>query len=294
MADRRHDKNDPRADIGDAFDDDANVAELPISKRGWLNRVYDEIFPPKPNHEYTEDQDYHHATIVFVIVFALVVAAVVSIWVVVANHMSYRSDHIFIPASTFTTDQVKSIGNDLDGQGFVDVSYESGLGIRAYGTPTMCDEWRSSFYEKNVSDAIAKIDGSLVSYGIIWMQPSDGYDTLTIQTVTNDPSVEVIGYMTVTNETVKEIIDGVAAWCAVLHDGQKLHISFVNQDGNEYLSEDVSNASMIVFMLEDDDRASSNGDASNANEETGNIIKNGNTNVTTNDTDGSNANVTNG
>lgn len=217
-------------------------------RKNFLARVYDAFLPSK--HGYTKEQDYRHSAITFFILFTLVAIGVISVAYIVSNHMEMREDSVFVPSTTFTSDQMQTVISELEAQGFVDgMSMEHG--VKAYGTHDMCQQWRDSFYEKNIREPIENADeSSLLSYGVIGMTQNDEYENLTIQTLTDDTSVSVLGYITNTSTDVKEAIDAYAKWCAVLHDGQKLHVSFTNQNGDEYYSTDVSSASEIVSQLE--------------------------------------------
>lgn len=250
----------------DNHDGDAENNKPSHKKKPLLVRMYDTIIPSR-HGGYTEEQDYRHSAISFVVVFTLVVTIITSVCLLINNHNSYRTDHILVPAVTFTSDQASDVTQSLIDTGFVDVSYVKDKGVYAYGTKEMCDEWRASFKEKNVDDAMSKMDESFIASGIVGMSVSDDSKTFTIKTLTTDSSVDVIGYIVTGNSDVKAIIDGLAEWCAVLNDGNALHVSFTDSDGNEYFSIDATSASNLVSQMQsksdDSDNDSGNTNSSN-------------------------------
>lgn len=271
---------------------DADGGRYDANGKDALARIWDTVFGSR--HAGTSArQDRMHSAIVFLVLLAIVtsIASLVAwLW---NDHASYRADHILVPAATYTSDQATSVEAQLQDMGFVDIT-EGQKGVTAYGTKTMCDAWRSSFWDRNVSDAVADIGtassassaASHMANGIISMDHSDDWTTVTIKTLTSDPSVSVIGYMLETDTVASDAIDAAANWCAVLHDGQKLHVSFIGQDGSEYLATDTDTAHDIIAQLQGQDADESESDAEGSTD--GNAMTaNGNTDSTTlTDTDG--------
>ena len=251
---------------------DADDAAYNPSDKDALARVWDTALGSR--HAGTsERQDRTHSAIVFLILLTLVASiASLGAWLW-HDHAAYREDHILVPAATYTSDQVTSVETQLQDMGFVDIT-EGDTGVTAYGTTAMCDAWRSSFWDRNVSDAVtdfgttssAMSAASHMANGIIGMSHSDDWTTVTVTTLTNDPSVSVIGYMLESDTTASDAIDAAANWCAVLHDGQRLHVSFVGQDGNEYLAIDTDTAHDIIVQLQGQETSDSDGDAANSND----------------------------
>ena len=219
-----------------------------------LARVWDAIAGERHAGR-DERQDRMHSAIVFIVMLALATSiATLGAWLW-HDHASYREDHVFVPAATYTSDQVDEVERQLEGMGFVDLS-AGDTGVTAYGTHEMCDAWRSSFWDRNVSDAITAASMSSdtfathMSSGVTGMRHSDDWTRLTISTLTSDPSVSVIGYMIESDQKLSDAIDAAANWCAVLHDGQRIGVSFVGQDGSEYLALDTDTASDIIVQLQ--------------------------------------------
>lgn len=253
-----------RQDAGDAAYDQGD--------KDALARVWDTVLGSR--HAGTsERQDRAHSTIVFLVLLALVTSiASLSVWLW-HDHASYREDHILVPAATYASDQVTSVETQLQDMGFVDIA-EGDTGVTAYGTKAMCDAWRSSFWDRNVSDAVTDLGttssvasaASHMANGIIGMSHSDDWTTVTIKTLTSDPSVSVIGYMLESDTTASDAIDAAANWCAVLHDGQRLHVSFVGQDGNEYLAIDTDTAHDIIAKLQGQEAGDSEGNVADGSD----------------------------
>lgn len=254
-----HSKQDDGVTAYDARDKDA------------LARVWDTIVS-SGHAGRSETQDRVHSAIVFVVIIAIVTSiAVLGAWLV-HDYTSYRDDHIFVPATTYGSDQAASVESQLSGMGFVDMS-EDDDGITAYGTHEMCDAWRSSYWDRNVSNAVADIGTSSLSgtmsathmaSGIMDMRHSDDWTTVTITTLTTDPSVSVIGYMIESDTSMADAIDAAANWCAVLHDGQRLHVSFAGKDGGEYLAIDTDTATDIIAQLQEQGSGGAGGTDANA------------------------------
>lgn len=273
---------------------DADGERYDANSKDVLARVWDTVFGSRHAGTSTR-QDRMHSAIVFLVLLAIVTSiASLGAWLW-NDYASYRADHILVPAATYTSDQATSAEAQLQDMGFVDIT-EGQKGVTAYGTKAMCDTWRASFWDRNVSDAVADIGtassassaASHMANGIISMDHSDDWTTVTIKTLTSDPSVSVIGYMLETDTAVSDAIDAAANWCAVLHDGRKLHVSFIGQDGSEYLATDTDTAHDIIAQLQGHD--------ADANDNTGNaegsadgraMNANGNTDGTVpTDTDG--------
>lgn len=231
-----------------------------------LARIWDTVFGDR--HAGTsETQDRAHSAIVFLVMLALVTGiASLGTWLW-NDHAAYREDHILVPAATYASDQAESVEDQLQGMGFVDLSAGKS-GITAYGTKAMCDAWRSSFWDRNVSDAVSDMDAtpsatsasSHMASGIISMRHSDDWKTVTIATLTDNASVSVIGYMLESDDAASGAIDAAANWCAILHDGRKLHVSFVRQDGSEYLAVDTDTAHDIIAQLQEKEGNDNEGD----------------------------------
>lgn len=256
-------------------DDSVRDGVFSHKKKPLLVRMYDAIIPSR-HGGYTDEQDYRHSAVSFMVVFAIIVTIVTSICLLINNHQAYRVDHVLVPAVTFTSDQASDVTQSLTDTGFVDVSYVKDKGVYAYGTKEMCDEWRASFKEKNVDDAMSKMDESFIASGIVGMSLSDDSKTLTIKTLTTDSSVDVIGYIVTGDSDVKAIIDGLAEWCAVLDDGNALHVSFTDSDGNEYFAIDATSTSNLVSQMQSksDDSDNDNSATDNSNEDVVNDVTN--------------------
>lgn len=273
---------------------DADDERYDANGKDALARIWDTVFSSR--HAGTNArQDRMHSAIVFLVLLAIVTSiASLGAWLW-NDYASYRADHILVPAATYTSDQVTSVETQIQDMGFVDIT-EGQTGVTAYGTKTMCDAWRASFWDRNVSDAVADIGtassvssaASHMTNGIISMNHSDDWTTVTIKTLTSDPSVSVIGYMLETDTVASDAIDAAANWCAVLHDGQKLHVSFIGQDGSEYLATDTDTAHDIIAQLQGQD-TDANDSTSNVEGSTdeSTMTTNGNTNsAALTDTDG--------
>lgn len=273
---------------------DADGERYDANSKDVLARVWDTVFGSRRAGTNAR-QDRMHSAIVFLVLLAIVTSiASLGAWLW-NDHASYRADHILVPAATYTSDQAASVETQLQDMGFVDIT-EGQKGVTAYGTKTMCDAWRSSFWDRNVSDAVADIGtessvtsaASHMANGIISMDHSDDWTTVTIKTLTSDPSVSVIGYMLETDTVASDAIDAAANWCAVLHDGQKLHVSFIGQDGSEYLATDTDTAHDIIAQLQGQDADESESDAEGSTD--GNAMTtNGNTDSTATTDTGKNA-----
>lgn len=253
-------------------DDDTKGKESAHREKPLLVRMYDAIAPSR-HGGYTEEQDHRHSVVSFMVSFVIVVTVATSVCLLVRNYQSYRADHILVPAVTFTNDQAGDVMRSLADMGFVDVIYVEGKGVYAHGTKGMCDEWRSSFREKNVDDAMSKVGKSFVASGIVGSSVSDDGKALTISTLTADRSVDVIGYIVTSDREVKAMVDGLAEWCAVLNDGDALHVSFVDSDGKEYLSIDATSSSNLVSQMQskDDDGDDVHGVTDDGNDSNGDV-----------------------
>jgi hypothetical protein len=257
--------------------------EYDLNGKDALARIWDTVFGDR--HAGTnETQDRAHSAIVFLVTLALITGiASLGAWLW-HDHASYREDHILVPAATYADDQTESVEGQLKDMGFVDIA-TGDAGITAYGTKSMCDTWRSSFWDRNVADAVASMSDTAattsanhMASGIVRMSHDDDWKTVTITTLTSSPSVSVIGYMLESDDVASAAIDAAANWCAILHDGRRLHVSFVEQDGSEYLSIDTDTTRDIIAQLQGKEdnggKGSTKGDA-NAAVSTGGNAKDG-------------------
>lgn len=234
-------------------------------KQAASNATSNQQESPK-DYEKQAQKDHAHSVIVFMIIFLIAAGIIIFSGWLINDSAAYTQDHIFVPAATYDTDQSSTVITQLTDMGFRNIT-EQDSGITAYGTQDMCNNWESSFWDTNISDNISVMDSSstLVYNGIISMTHDDDWTTLTIQTITNDSSTSTLGYIVSNSSSISEAITASAEWCAVLHDGQSLHISFTDQNNEEYWSCDASSKADIIRKLQERDTADAANDNSNEN-----------------------------
>lgn len=214
-------------------------------------------------------RDRMHSAIVFVVIIAIAAAIIGCGWYIGNDYVTRHEAHVFVPSTTYTSDQASEVKSQLKSMGFRDPKQYSN-GIAAYGTKSMCKKWRDSFWQTNVRDNVSVIDDKqsteLLGVGIYTMSHDDGWRNLTIKTLTSDSSTSVLGYVVSQSQTVSKAIDAAAQWCSVLHDGRKIHVSFQDRDGKEYWSTDADSENAIVVALQKRDKKAKKSSNENANE----------------------------
>lgn len=230
-----------------------------VYKKPPLAVLYDKMNPG----DYTIRQDFYHSLFIFAFIFIIFACIITMSITNIVRDSSLHESKLTIPASSFVSGQEGTVFALLDGYGFIDISYDEDGDIVAWGTSDMVQEYKDSFYEKNVKAITDKIEGDFTESGIESIQISDDYKTLTINTYRDMTYTSSAFSKMVESKDVSNIIDKLYEWCGMRNDGEAMTTRFVNvmdmtdgSTGTQYWQSNAHNASQMVAELEKEEKAS--------------------------------------
>lgn len=221
-----------------------------------LAQLYDKMNPG----DYTIRQDFYHSLFIFSFL-VIVVACLVTMNLASGFRHDYdRSAKLIIPSTTFVASQESTVRNTLSDYGFVDMELDENGNLVAYGNPDIVQQYKDSFYEKNVADLDKKITSETgIGYDSVEsIEVTDDYKTMTIKTYRNVTENEAALQLFLSNDDIKKAIQSYSDWCLMRNEGgTPLTIKFVNvldttdgSGGTQYYETSEPTASKILAEYE--------------------------------------------
>lgn len=195
----------------------------------WHARAWSWFFP---GSESDRSHDGLHLVVILAVV-ALVAALCSTIaWNLASGRPSSR---IVVSDALYASGQEGNVIEDLSAQGFRNAEAVEGLGVAAWGTPGMVDEYRRSWDDGQVDAAGEVLADPPYETGVASVGRSDDWSTITVSTYTDVADVDVVRYVLTIDEGFSSALDTWIGW-AVMMTGDAITVDLMDATGARYFS----------------------------------------------------------
>lgn len=185
------------------------------------------------------------------IVLGVILIAIASIAVTTYNLVirpNAGNSKVVVADGAFASGQEQNVIDDFESQGFHDVTNEDGLGIIAYGTEEMANQYKETFGRKYLDQATETLSGTHDDIGIVSFNHSEQWDLISISTYTNEADVDLFQFMLTEDQDVSNALDEWIAW-GVITNGGPINVSFMDGTGSRYF--EIDNISSVADILKE-------------------------------------------
>lgn len=198
----------------------------------WHARVWNWFMPGTYRRE---DEKRNRGIVVGTAVLVLVLLAVIAYNLFLAP--SAYNTRIVVADGVFATGQEGNIIGDFESQGFQRASYEEGLGVVAYGTQEMVNQYRESFGSQHLDAATDVLAATHDDVGIASVNHSEGWDEILIATFTDEVDVDLFQFVLTSDANVANALDEWIAWGTMMN-GNPVRVSMLDATGSRYFEAD--------------------------------------------------------
>lgn len=209
----------------------------------WYAKVWNWFMPGT----YRASDERRNATVVIGI--CVVAAALIGL---IAYNLVLRpvagNAKIVVADGVYATGQESNIIENFESQGFHDVAVEDGLGVVAYGTPEMVAQYRESFGSQYLDEATEVLGAQYEDVGIAAVSHSEGWDTISITTYTNEVDVDLFQFILTKNQDVTNALEEWIAW-GTMQNAAPVSVEMLDGTGSRYFKAD--GISSVADILEE-------------------------------------------
>lgn len=182
-----------------------------------------------------EDEKRNRGIVVGTAVLVVVLLAVI-VYNLFFTPSAYNT-RIVVADGVFATGQEANIIGDFESQGFQRAAYEEGLGVVAYGTQDMVEQYRESFGSQHLDAATDVLTASHDDIGIASVNHSEGWDEILVATFTNEVDIDLFQFILTNDSNVANALDEWIAWGTMMN-GNPVKVSMLDATGSRYFEAD--------------------------------------------------------